>query len=135
LVFPPWNSLSRRGVHARLGDASLQPFVDLAYVKIKRRAATAAGVSRWIRIDRSSGSNPRGRSRYMSNQFSALLFVFLPHGFQTLLVCSQAAILIDFLESFFTLLIASFLDWISVALFSHEVERSRFRSVRQPFSG
>jgi hypothetical protein len=53
----------------------------------------------------------------MPDQFSVLFFVFSLTRFQTLLACCQAAILIDFLESLSTLLIASLL--VSFALFLH----------------
>ena len=60
-------------------------------------------------------SNPRGQSRYISDQFSASSFALSMIRLQSLLACSQAAIFIGLSESFSTLLIASFLDWISFA--------------------
>jgi hypothetical protein len=73
-------------------------------------------------IGRPSASNPRGYSRYISGNFFASSFGFSMIRFQPLLACSHAAIFIGLSESFSTLLIASFLCWISFAFFFHNIQ-------------
>ena len=80
-----------------------------------------AGVCGSTGIGSPSASNPWGQSRYMSDQLSASSFALFMIRFQSL-ACSQAAIFIDLSESFSTLLIASFLDWISLAFLFHKLQ-------------
>jgi hypothetical protein len=57
----------------------------------------------------------------MSGKFFAASFGLSMIRFQSLLACSRAAIFIGLSESFSTLLIASFLHWISFAFFFHKI--------------
>jgi hypothetical protein len=56
----------------------------------------------------------------MSDQLSVSPFALSMIRFQSLLACSQAAIFIGSSESFSTLLVASFLDWIRFTFFFHK---------------
>jgi hypothetical protein len=55
----------------------------------------------------------------MPDQLFASSFALFMIRVQSLLACSQAAIFIDLSESLSTLLIASFLVWISFTFFFH----------------
>jgi hypothetical protein len=57
----------------------------------------------------------------MPGQFFASIFALFMIRFRCLLVSSQPAIFIGLSESFSTLLIASFLDWVSFAFFFHKL--------------
>ena len=70
----------------------------------------------------------------MSDQLSASSFALFMIRFQSL-ACSQAAIFIDLSESFSTLLIASFLDWISLAFLFHKLQYNFSGWFRKPSRG
>jgi hypothetical protein len=60
----------------------------------------------------------------MSDQLPPSSFAFSKIRFRSLLACSQGIIFIGLSESFSTLLIASFLDWISFTFFFHKLQHN-----------
>jgi hypothetical protein len=79
-------------------------------------------------------SNPRSQSSYISDHFASSFDLFTLIGFQTLLVRSRTVIFISMLESFSTLLIASFLDRISFVFFFHKLYCNWICTVEQSFA-
>jgi hypothetical protein len=71
----------------------------------------------------------------MPSKFLASTFGFSMIRFQSLLACSHAGIFIGLSESFSTLLIASFLRWISFAFFFHKSKGILFAWFDKPSRG